>query len=340
METTVIPEWETMEIMFDLFDDADTGALDYASLNKLMRAMGRNPTDDLLKCLIDEVQDDLSSKIDFMKFVAVTARYKAIHDPVEKQKADERKLLPLPKHVGMSGVTFRNVRDVFDLYDTNGSNVLRPDAVIRCMNAIGHQPSPSDINRLIVTLLKNTKMEVGIADFVKLVVHYQSLHGPRKRRQRKPLAFKISISKISLEMICEYREMFDLFDEKMTGALEHDTIGKVMRALGLFPTNAEIKRLTSKFDGLISFPEFLALMTRYTHTMMSKDDPDERLVQAFKTFDTAGDGTVSGDVLRGILTTMGEPLTDAEVDDLFEQLKLTNNCIAHYRDLILDHGVL
>lgn len=66
----------------------------------------------------------------------------------------------------------------------------------------------------------------------------------------------------------------------------------------------------------IEFSEFLALMSR----QLKSNDSEQELLEAFKVFDKNGDGLISAAELKHVLTSIGEKLTDAEVDEMLREV--------------------
>lgn len=92
-----------------------------------------------------------------------------------------------------------------------------------------------------------------------------------------------------------------------------------MRSLGQTPTEAELKEMIAEVDankdGTIDFKEFLGLMSRQT----KERDSQEELKEAFKVFDKDGNGFISAAELRHVMTSLGEKLTDEEVDAMMKE---------------------
>ena len=55
------------------------------------------------------------------------------------------------------------------------------------------------------------------------------------------------------------------------------------------------------------------------------EDTDEELRRAFQVFDRDNSGTISTDELRDVLKSIGENLTDAELDEMMTQVDVDGN---------------
>ena len=74
----------------------------------------------------------------------------------------------------------------------------------------------------------------------------------------------------------------------------------------------------------MDFDNFLKLMG-LLKAPLDPEEEKEELRDAFKTLDADGDGFLSASELRNVLTSMGEPLTDKEVDEMFRLVDINND---------------
>ena len=74
--------------------------------------------------------------------------------------------------------------------------------------------------------------------------------------------------------------------------------------------------MINEAPGSINFTMFLTLMGE----KLSGTDPEHEIIQAFEELDPKKTGYVNGDMLRELMTSMGDRFTDEEVKEKVEIL--------------------
>ncbi|MCJ1433603.1 hypothetical protein MMC27_002966 [Xylographa pallens] len=127
------------------------------------------------------------------------------------------------------------------------------------------------------------------------------------------------------EQVSDFKEAFSLFDKNGDGQITSKELGTVMRSLGQNPSESELQDMINEVDadnnGTIDFPEFLTMMARKMKDTDSEDEirVDENIKEAFKVFDRDNNGFISAAELRHVMTSIGEKLTDDEVDEMIRE---------------------
>ncbi|KAI8326408.1 calmodulin [Martensiomyces pterosporus] len=139
--------------------------------------------------------------------------------------------------------------------------------------------------------------------------------------------------KFSEAQISEYREAFSLFDKDNDGNITAKELGTVMRSVGQNPSESELQDMINEVDsdgnGTIDFPEFLSLMARQATT---NNDEEAEIREAFRVFDKDGNGVISAAELRHVMTSLGEKLTDDEVNEMIREADVDGDGQINYEE--------
>ncbi|MEU4843866.1 EF-hand domain-containing protein [Streptomyces gilvosporeus] len=135
------------------------------------------------------------------------------------------------------------------------------------------------------------------------------------------------------EQINEYKVAFSLYDKNNDGNVTANELGAAMRSVGQNPTEAELQDMINEVDkddnGTINFAEFLSLMARQ---VTSNNDEEDEIREAFHVFDKDGNGVISSSELRHVMTSLGEKLTDDEVDEMLREADVDGDGQINYEE--------
>ncbi|XP_017786669.1 PREDICTED: calmodulin-beta-like isoform X2 [Nicrophorus vespilloides] len=139
---------------------------------------------------------------------------------------------------------------------------------------------------------------------------------------------------LSEDQVAEFKEAFMLFDKDEDGNITMAELGVVMRSLGQRPTETELRDMVNEVDqdgnGTIEFNEFLQMMSR----KMKDSDGEDELREAFRVFDKNNDGLISSNELRHVMTSLGERLSEEEVDDMIKEADLDGDGQVNYDEFV------
>merc|ERR1711930_45130 len=132
-------------------------------------------------------------------------------------------------------------------------------------------------------------------------------------------ATALEVDEIKVLKIC-----FNLFDTKKQEFLSADDLDEILRAMGFRPSKEELGEILLEIDedgsGEIEFGEFCQLCAKFL-----VEDPDietmkRELKDAFRIYDKNGEGFITMDTLRGLISELLAPLTDEELDGIIAEL--------------------
>lgn len=130
-----------------------------------------------------------------------------------------------------------------------------------------------------------------------------------------------------------FKDAFALFDKKGTGQIPTEKLGDLLRAVGQNPTLAEIRELESGVSGdTFDFDTFVKIVNR-PDGFKSLGQPED-YIRGFQVFDKDVTGEIGVGELRYILTSFGEKLSDAEVDELLKGVNVSSDGNIKYTEFV------
>ncbi|XP_053777307.1 myosin light chain 6B [Desmodus rotundus] len=158
-----------------------------------------------------------------------------------------------------------------------------------------------------------------------------AVHPAPAKTQEPPIDLSKVVIEFNKDQLEEFKEAFELFDRVGDGKIQYSQCGDLMRALGQNPTNAEVLKVLGnpKSDELksrrVDFETFLPMLQAVSK---NRDQGTyEDYLEGLRVFDKEGNGKVMGAELRHVLTTLGEKMTEEEVETVLAGHEDSNGCI-------------
>ncbi|XP_010890391.1 myosin, light polypeptide 3, skeletal muscle [Esox lucius] len=132
------------------------------------------------------------------------------------------------------------------------------------------------------------------------------------------------------DQIEDFKEAFGLFDRVGDSMVAYNQVADIMRALGQNPQNKEVNEILGNpsaddmANKRLKFDEFLPMLVKADKLLKGTLDD---YVEGLRVFDKEGNGTVMGTELRIVLGTLGEKMTEAEIDGLLQGQEDENGSI-------------
>jgi len=144
---------------------------------------------------------------------------------------------------------------------------------------------------------------------------------PNKPKETKKGGYEVDqemADKVGQTRLKELVRKYRLFDSDGSGFINAAELGDVLRAVGLNPIESRVQELLDEYDadksGTLSFSEFVTL---WSDELMDAQDDEIMFQRAFQFFDKDGNGDISLNEFREVLTELGDPLKESELDLFF-----------------------
>ncbi|KAJ3054111.1 hypothetical protein HK097_002631 [Rhizophlyctis rosea] len=138
----------------------------------------------------------------------------------------------------------QEIREAFDLFDTDGSGTIDVKELKVAMRALGFEPKKDEIKRMIAEIDRSGSGTIDFNEFLELMTAKMSERDSRE----------------------EILKAFRLFDDDETGKITFKNLKRVAKELGENLTDEELQEMIDEADrdgdGEINEDEFLRIMKK------------------------------------------------------------------------------
>ena len=138
----------------------------------------------------------------------------------------------------------QEIKEAFDLFDTDGSGTIDAKELKVAMRALGFEPKKEEIKKMIADADKGQGGVIDFSDFLDMMTVKMAERDPRE----------------------EMLKAFRLFDDDESGKISFKNLKRVAKELGENMTDEEIQEMIDEADrdgdGEISEEEFMRIMKK------------------------------------------------------------------------------
>merc|ERR1712025_503372 len=138
----------------------------------------------------------------------------------------------------------QEIKEAFDLFDTDGSGNIDIKELTIAMKALGCEPKPGEIEKMIADVDDDGSGEIGYPEFLKMMTNKILNKDPKD----------------------DLLKAFRLFDEDQTGSVSFKNIKKVAKETNQTLTDDELQQMLDDADkdgdGVLNEEEFLNIMKK------------------------------------------------------------------------------
>ena len=142
--------------------------------------------------------------------------------------------------------TYKEIKEAFDLFDTDGSGTIDPKELRAAMQSLGFEAKNQTIFQMISDLDKNKSGSIDFEEFLDMMTARMSDKDTRE----------------------DIAKVFRLFDDDTSGSITLRNLRRVAKELGETMTDEELQemvdRADSNGDGAVSMDDFYNIMTKKT----------------------------------------------------------------------------
>eukprot|EP01067_Filipodium_phascolosomae_P009464 Filipodium_phascolosomae@DN8475_c0_g1_i1.p1 len=149
-----------------------------------------------------------------------------------------------PKRPELSEEQKQEIKEAFDLFDTDGSGSIDAKELKVAMRALGFEPKKEEVRKMIQDIDKDGSGTINFNEFLEMMTHKMSERDPRE----------------------EILKAFRLFDDDETGKITFKNLKRVAKELGENMTDEELQEMIDEADrdgdGEVNEEDFLRIMKK------------------------------------------------------------------------------
>merc|ERR1712096_39913 len=145
---------------------------------------------------------------------------------------------------GLTDDQIQEIREAFDLFDTDGSGTIDAKELKVAMRALGFEPKKEEVRKMISDVDKDGSGVIDFMEFMDMMTIKMAERDPRE----------------------EMLKAFKLFDDDNTGKISFKNLKRVAKELGESMTDDELQEMIDEADrdgdGEINEEEFIRIMKK------------------------------------------------------------------------------
>lgn len=207
---------EEVEDFFKQIDEDGGGTLDTEEMRLLMKRLGQPTDGEGFAIIMNEMDGDQSGEVDCAEFLNWWKR-------AGRQRREE---------ITRYNDKRREVREIFDEVDTDGSGEVDADEVAQLVQNLGVKMSPCELQEAMADMDSDGSGEVEFEEFYHWWMSPSTMGAMKKSRER-------------MEKV---KDLFDTLDGDDSGALSRDEVVELAKSLGANLLKHEVAEAMAEMD--------------------------------------------------------------------------------------------
>ncbi|KAK3737956.1 hypothetical protein RRG08_028579 [Elysia crispata] len=131
-----------------------------------------------------------------------------------------------------------------------------------------------------------------------------------------------------------YKRAFQLLDPTNEGMITTEKLEHFMRALGQRPTHTEVCYIVADATEGSALKIYFSAFFHLSSEHSTPDEEEKELFETFRIFDKNRDGYICPSELREILYSLGQGVSEDEVDDIIAEVDLDGDGRISYDEFV------